>query len=256
MEPIQYLVDKIFQTVDNRLIELAFMPDPFYDSNKHYSLEHIVRQKVIYEGLIVDLQMTGGMYRNVSIIGLNPEQVEGGYIYRIPLSRTQGRHMIAAYAVEDGMATFEPVRGFGINGMANRLLNATGGITPTGSSLIDVPSPNVLFLSENLINRVDYVRGMIEMDKNLNGYGVHYLPEIAKAAILKCQLMIFAKLNSMIGDGGGNGSVNQYQRSALDRMEGANELYDEMIEMVLPKLNLLQDREAMRDIVQMQIMGI
>lgn len=244
MNAVQYILDRVFTSVPRELLERAFVSHPLYGYRDGFSTEELVRRAVIVDRVLPDLNVAGGQQITVPIGQLSPTVTEAGYMYRIPLQSTQGRHITSVLSIEstgfaDGMV------GSGLSSAADAVLSAAAGPVATGSAQVYLVGPNTVMVTESIPTAGTYLRCVLENDPQLANINQRYWSRLSELCILATKMIIYNKLSIALGESGSNGgSTNTYMRAALDEMADSGTLYNEMLNTKMARISILQDRQA------------
>lgn len=240
MTNIEYILNKIFLEVDRWLLEQTFKPNPYFNSGETDSLEFIIKNEVINRHLIPDMDTAGGEIMDIRLDDLTPLETGYGFVYHVPFNRTNGRFILHADLVGEGVYDLQHTTG-NIASTMERLLDSTQGLNISATGKVYTRQNNVLITKVQLAGLNIFARCRISNDPELNNWNFSYMPEIAELGVLLTKAIVYTTLNRSLGDASAvSGTTNQYTRSALDSYADAMQLYKEK-SIPLTKYAALQD---------------
>lgn len=237
MSNVDYCVGHIVNAIPNEILTQVFVNHQVYGFGDMYSLEELITQKVMADRVLVDLNMIGGQEVLVPLWKLSYQLLDNGYLYKIPFSMTNGRHITSALAIESGHIQSQP----------GGLRGAMTGTMSTGTAEVQVVGKNVVVISEQVSMGNLYLRCRIGNETSLMNWNSSSLPKVANFSILAAKSICYNKLSIRLGDANINGgAVNSYLREAVDSMRDAQELYMEMLDQKMIKASIFQDAKSKR----------
>lgn len=236
--PIQYGIDRIIREIPRELLIRAFTNHPIYGYGNSNSIEDNIKVCVIDAIVRADSNMLGGQQVMIPLHDINYINIDAGYLFTIPLSKTLGRHIISVMGIETGAG-----------------IGSVGGIphspASTGTSRIELTGPNTLLVREMVSFGNAYLKCVIEDDAQMGNYSPRVMDEFGKLCVFAAQMYVYNALNIAMGDGSAaGGTSNSYLRGALDNFSDAATLYNEQLTL-WAKISRMQDPETRREHISM-----
>lgn len=239
--PMEYALRRIQEEIPAELLSSAFKTHQYYGAHDTYSLEQLIQNRVLDNIVFNDCAMLGGRTAMVPIYDLNFSNIDAGDLFIIPLSRTNGRHIISVEGVEQGYA-----------GMEN--LSIPHYPVATGSSQVELVGPNTVLVRELSGYGNTFLRCRIEESRTLQDYSPRVMPLFGDMCVEAAKMAVFNSLNIKLGDASTNGgTTNQYLRSALDQFSDAVSVYRELRDR-WGKVSIMQDPMQTRDLIRQQLL--
>lgn len=238
--PMEYALRRIQEEIPSELLRMAFVSNSVYNLHDAYSIEQLIQNRVIDNVVLNDCLMIGGRTAMVPIYDLPYTQIDAGDLYVIPLSKTNGRHIISVEGIEDGYA-----------GIENN--SQPHSPTPTGSAHVELVGPNTILIRELRGQGNTFLRCRIEESRTLQDYNPRVMPVFGDMCVAAAKMVVYNTLNIRMGDAAANGGTpNQYIRSALDEYSDSVSVYRELRER-WGKISIMQDPMQARDLIRMQL---
>lgn len=251
MDAIEYALNEIHHEISPEALRMAFTPQSHYAFSNSYSIEEVIRDKVIESRVIPNMDTNGGQEIDIDIEGTHYFEELGVYYFHIPLDRTQGRHILSAYAVVYGLEGSTHMGKDYVN-VTNRLNNQIQGMQNyTGTGNIEIAGPNVLAIKDYVPDIYRYLRGRIANDPNLQNIDRAYYDDIAELVTLATKAYIYTQYRTPLSQGHINaGAPNDVLLSEIDDFRDARELYKEKLRL-WGKKSIMQDRATHRRLMTM-----
>jgi hypothetical protein len=247
---IDYAISKVSQQIPSALLLKAFTTKDNFNPNQNVSPEYIIRTQIIEQVVIPDMDVLGGQHVVISIGGLPRRYVQNGYFIEIPLELTQGSHLTSVSTTGSSNGGLEVDSSIG--GMANSILNVSGGYDSGYTQKVQLVGPNVVFIASNVIQTLQTLSGTIGYDKRLTSLDKFYWNDIAKLVVLATKSIIFSRFIMNIGDLSASGATpNQYLVSMVEGYESAQEEYQTFLDEDITKVLIFADPIANRQHIQM-----
>lgn len=261
--PIDRALEEIRFSIPRAIIDLAFGGQPVFNNptlRPRFSMEHAIRERVIYKRVLEDMNINGGIQDRVPLLGL-PYEIydQWNRVYVIPKSRTQGRSIRQVLNMTFGLAGSYGMTSTGMNQInTNISQNGRSPVTEMANNVISSYSPipnvsttNIRLIGENtvLINEIIPVTDTASLlclmthDDEMSNIPVPYWGFLAEFIVLATkahiynELIIDLDLGALMG-GQELGKVKEIVESYAD----ANMSYIEMRNERVPKAALMMDR--------------
>ncbi len=251
MNAIDYVLNEINLSIPKSIRHYAFV-----SLNNQYGLlpiseQSIIRQKVIYNKLLLDCDLIAGEeviipFKNTPYKELEDNKV----VYRIPKSKLQGRTITSVLSVSSGdhrldthMNNYYPSST--LMASVDRVFDAAvnqGGLVTNRVKLI---GENNILLEDRLTYNDLYLRCVLSYDKALSNFSPKAYPALAHAGVLACKAIIYNDTileidASMLMGGVAIGRFKEVVDSYSDTLS----LYNEYLKTHLTKILMQQDKEA------------
>lgn len=266
MNAIDHALRTINQQIPKELIQLTFMSGVNYNTKIPVSTDAIIKEQVIYQRVMQDINIVGGTQITVPLTGLPIEVIDNyAFVVRIPKSRTQGRSITSALSVIYG--------GFGAgsamlaNGLADRtpdVMNATQQMLNSIASIPGISEAQVMLMADNVVmiqglalNPTGlWLRCEIENDSNLNNLKRRSYFAFAELCLLATQSHIWSTnvIPIDIGEYQGGMTIGKI-KDLIDSYEDSEEQYKEYLLTKWAKVSKLNDNETAERLVRLMTGG-
>lgn len=265
MSAISKAIDEIKFIIPRTILETVFIKKELAWRNAPTSIDSQITQEVIRPRVLMDCNLIGGAEVIVSLIGLQPEQVnQYTAVYRIPKERTQGRSIISALNVtfadprmadNVGMAT-----GCGVSTMLQTgqgLLDSAGSIPVVSTADVQLIGENVIMIRGSALLPTNvYLRCIIANDENMNHLQLRAYKPFASLCVLAVKAYIYhdhvIKMDQAELYGGL--SLGRF-KEVIDGYSDAEELYQTFLREKMQKILFMNDRESYQRFLKTMIGG-
>lgn len=264
MNAIDHALKTISQQIPREVLEKAFIPLVNYNSSIPITVDARIRDLVIYNKVMDDINIIGGTHITVPLYGLPYETVEANaFVFRIPKERTQGRSIVSALSLTVG--------GVATSGMvANPLTSVPDSINATQQMLASVAS--IPYISEAQISMLAdnvvlvqgltampeglYLRCEVENDANLNNLKRRSYFAFSKLCVLACKSWIYNNTIIPMGNAFYEGGINLGKLAEIiESYSDAEEEYQEFLLTKWAKVSKLNDAETVERLVRLTTGG-
>lgn len=264
MNAIQKAISEVTYSIPGEILRAAFIDDEPFRTPIAANLEFAIRQKVLEERVLVDMNLAGGMLHMVPMDGIAPEYVDQfTAIFRIPKSLTQGRSIsrVLAMAYGDQRAYGNYLQSTtAYNTVADALqgvLNSHVGIAMTETTNVSLIAENTVLLTDLLaVPTRTHLRCYLDNDPELTQMRPTAIPVFSEMVVLAVKAYIYNSLIIKIGSdmlvGGRDlGKFKEIVESYAD----ANELYTTLLNGRWRKTNMFNDGLARRRLTRLTSPG-
>ena len=238
--PVEFAINQIMTILPRELLEKAIKREYIHDTYAMASLEDKVKYHIFDQFLTPLLNAVGGQHVTIPIHDLPYRIIDNTWVYNIPISRTQGKHIIAYHAIENGYTDH------GINQSAAQTALSVGMAIPsTGTARIKPGGPNILVVEEFFQTSNAYLRCTIANDEHFRNLNHFYHFDFTKLAVLAAKAFIHGRLTIAMGEGSETGGeASSYLRSELDGYGDAYQMMIEQIEEKWYRIMTLNDQKT------------
>ena len=255
MNPITYALKQINFAIPKDILQKVFISNVNYNQRLPVSLDSIIREKVIEDRVMVDVNVVGGTETFISLSDLPREFLDPfTAIYRIPKYMTQGRTITRALSVSFGegaimgASNIAPTQGNALLDSAAGVLNSNLPIPIVSTAQVTLVNENTVMIADNMALPVNiYLRCWLENDSNLNHIQPTSYPDFGKMCVLATKAYVY--VNSQIPmDRAYIFAGNELGRfkEIIDGYSDANDQYDTFVREVWRKVAVLNDYMAHR----------
>ncbi|AXH70799.1 hypothetical protein [Vibrio phage BONAISHI] len=245
---ITYALTRISNEIPIEVLEMAFKVNPYYDAF-HSSLESRIKHEVIDKVVKPELDISGGDVVTVPLEGIPYREINNAWVYNIPLSHTQGRHISNVHSVEMGLADYGPAQSG-----SSSILSASSPAQSTGTARAEVRGPNVVVIYEQVISINAFLRCVLENDEQLANLNRSYYRDFGKLCVLAARMMIYNLLSVRLdSDAIVRGNSNQQLRNIVDSYADSAELFYQDLTERWSRIMINQDPKVKNRIIRMNI---
>ena len=265
MNAISYALSFISRQIPKEILRLAFVTQVSQMTRIPISVESRIKEIVIVNRVLDDVNIIGGTHITVPLDGLAQEYIENNAVtIRIPKNRTQGRSILTVHSVAFGSAA---VAGLVSNPLvsAGDYANAQQQMLNGMSSIPDVSQAQVTLITEgvvmiqgvNMMSGSMYLRCEIENDSNLNNIKRRSYLAFAElcALAVKSHIYVNAVIPMDIGYIEGGATMGK-MGEIIDGYADAETEYLEFLRTKWAKVNKLNDFETVEQLVRMSSGGL
>lgn len=251
MDAIEYALNELHAEISPEALRMAFAPNTQYAFSNSYSIEEVIRDKVIEARVIPGMDTNGGQEIDIDIEGTYYLQELGVHYFHIPLEKTQGRHILSAFAITYGLEG-NAYLGKDYENVTNQLNNQIQGMQSySGTGNIEIAGPNVLAIRDYVPDIYRYLRGRIANDPNLQNVDRAYYDDIAELVMNATKAYIYTHYRTPLSQGHINaGAPNDVLLSEIDDFRESRILYKENLRD-WGKKSIMQDRQSHRRLMRM-----
>ena len=274
MTPISTAIQRVLREVPREILKQGFMPkrydpvrgDRYFDNVDTISLDEQIRELVIEGRVAVDCNITGGTEVLLPMRNADREYVDSwNIIYRFPANIlgkrkiTQVHEMI--YGLTQGLAgstaTGFDSRNSGVLKDVRNLIRATNGVAMMGTAYVQLLNHNTILVNDsNQVMGDAAVRCTITHEPNFNDIKVPYYRDFGEMVVLAVKAHIYNTLVVDLDEGfiRGGAALGRI-REIIDGYADANQMYNEFVDNVWPKLAILMDPDKYRKVMKLSMGG-
>lgn len=250
LNPIQKAISDVKAKVPLDLLMAAFVRREFGQSVVPYSLDSLIRTKVIEGRVRQDCNVVGGNEQIIPLAGLRPEHVDRfSYVFRIPKSMTQNRSIIQVLSLSMGHGNSNGSMNLGIQGYS-QLLDAASAVMASHAAIPMVSTARCHLIAENTVLITEtmalapnsFLRCMLEYDDEFSTMRPQTVRPFTRLVELAVKAYIYNELNIPVGEGQLVGGMELGQfRTVLEGYADSEDLYQAFIDEVWQRVALLDD---------------
>lgn len=269
---VQYAINKVKQLIPKEVLHEAFVAPIERDdawSRRHssvISVDHVIREKVINQIVMPDINLQTGQRVLVPLTGLLQEyQPDMTMVIRIPKHLTRGQSITSPYAIVAG----SPIGTLGGNVVTNAgsgtdLLDALSGITQSRGAIPMAQDGNIELIAENTIllrapvrqNGFLYLDCLIANNNLLSNAPPAAHPCFAKLVEFAVKNYIYVNCTIPVDMGQISGGMTVGAFSQwLDRFSDANDNYEDQMK-IWRKVFILTDPLSQDDHIKGVVGGL
>lgn len=266
MNAIDHALRTINQQIPKEILQLTFLPNINYRTTIPVTTDARIKDLVIYQQVMQDVNIIGGTHITVPLDGLPIEIIEGSaFVVRIPKSRTQGRSIVSALNVGYGGVAFgDQVVGNGLASRSSDVMAATQQMLNSIASIPYVSDAQVMLMTDNVIMVQGiglsvgglYLRCEIENDSNLSNLKRRSYFAFSKLCLLATKAYIYSNNIIPMDVGYYQGGMNMGKiQDIIEGYESAQEEYEEFLLTRWAKVSKLNDNENAERLVRLTAGG-
>lgn len=266
MNAIDHALKTINQQIPKEILQITFLPQINYRTNIPVTIDARIKDLVIYQQVMQDINIIGGTHVTIPLDGLPIEVIEGSaFVVRIPKSRTQGRSIVSVLNVTYGGTAF------GDQMVANGLVNRSPDVLATSQQMLNsiasiphISDAQVMLLADNVVMVQGiglsisglYLRCEIENDSNLSNLKRRSYFAFSKLCLLATKSYIYTSNIIPMDIGYYQGGMNMGKlQDIIDSYESAQEEYEEFLLTRWAKISKLNDNENAERLVRLTAGG-
>lgn len=265
MNAIGYAMNMVNRSIPQEIRNLTFLSGVSHYTNIPATADSRIRELVINERVLEDINVIGGTHITVPLDGLAQEPVENNaMVIRIPKSRTQGRSILTAHSVAFGASAVSgfvsnPLRQVSEVANANQqMLNGIGSIPYISEAQVTLLTENtVLIQGVNMMSGMMFLRCEIENDSNLNNIKRRSYLAFGELCVLavKSHIYVNTVVPLDIGYIEGGATIGKIS-DIIDTYDSAEEDYLEFLKTRWSKVSKLNDSETVEQLVRISAGGL
>lgn len=265
MNAIGYAMNMVNRSIPQEIRNLTFLSGLNHYTNIPVTADSRIRDIVINERVLEDINVIGGTHITVQLDGLPQEPVENNaMVIRIPKSRTQGRSILTVHSVAFGASAVSgfvsnPLRQVSEVANANQqMLNGIGSIPYISEAQVTLLTENtVLIQGVNMMSGMMFLRCEIENDSNLNNIKRRSYLAFGELCVLavKSHIYVNTVVPLDIGYIEGGATIGKIS-DIIDGYESAEEEYLEFLKTRWSKVSKLNDSETVEQLVRISAGGL
>lgn len=266
MNAISYALTVIKRKIPKEILEQTFLTNQNYVTTIPVSVDSRIKELVIRDIVLKDVNIIGGTHITVPLQGLPMEPFEGdAVVVRIPKDRTQGRSIITVHSVALGVASNMTAFNQANVGQGGELASATQQMIAAISSIPYMSEAQCMLLSDNVVmiqggaylSGNTFLRCEVENDANLNNIKRRSYLTFGELCTLACKSYIYNNNAIPMDIGYIKGGANMGRmKDIIDSYDNAEEEYIEMLRTKWAKVNKLNDAETVEQLVRITAGGI
>lgn len=266
MNAIDHALKTINQQIPKEILQIAFLSQINYRTNIPVTTDSRIKDLVIYQQVMQDINIIGGTHITVPLTGLPIEMIEGNaFVVRIPKSRTQGRSIVSALSVAYGGTAYGDQ--MVANGLAVRSPDALAASQQMLNSIASIPhvsDAQVMLMADNVVMVQGmglttsglYLRCEVENDSNLSNLKRRSYFAFSKLCLLATKSYIYTSTVIPMDVGFYQGGMNMGKmQDIIESYESAQEEYEEFLLTKWAKVSKLNDNENAERLVRLMTGG-
>lgn len=265
MNAISYALSMIGRTIPKEILDKTFMSHVNYMTTIPVSTDARIKDIVINNRVLEDINIIGGTHVTVPLDGLPQEIIENNaVVIRIPKSRTQGRSILTVHSVAFGASA---VSGFVSNPLSSggdvanaqqQMLNGISSIPYISEAMVTLLAENVVMIQGvNMMSGFMFLRCEVENDSNLNNIKRRSFLAFGELCVLavKAHIYINMIIPMDIGYIEGGATLGKIT-DIIDSYSDAEAEYLEFLKTKWAKVNKLNDAETVEQLVRISAGGL
>lgn len=264
MNAIDHALRTISQQIPKEILERVFLPMVNYKSRIPVTTDARIKELVIKNKVMPDINIIGGTHITVPLAGLPMEPVDGNaLVVRIPKSRTQGRSIISVLSLAIGTVATDGMIYNPLNRVSDSL-NAAQQMLNSVSSIPYVSEAQLMILADNVIMIQGmsgivgnlFLRCEVENDENLNMLKRRSYFAFSKLCVLATKSYIYNNSIIPMDVAFYEGGMNMGKMAdIIDSYSEAEEQYQEFLETKWAIVSKLNDSETAERLVRLTTGG-
>ena len=260
MNAIQKALQEIRFKIPQEILAAAFIDDQPFRTPTSTNLDYAIREKVIVDRVLVDINLQGGQLHMVDMTGVIPEYSDQfSAVFRVPKELTGGRTISRVLAMAYG-----DQRAYGNYLQSTTAYNTTAdamnGVLSSHLGIAMTETTNVQLIGENTVLITDmtavptrtHLRCYLDHDPELSQMRPPLIPVFAELVTYAVKSYIYNTLMMKIGRDVmiGGRDLGEFKRQ-VEAMADAEELYTTMVNGRWVKSVRLNDELSRRRITRM-----
>lgn len=265
MNAISYAISMIGKKIPKEILNKTFISQVAYMTRIPVSAESRIKELVINNRVLDDINIIGGTHITVPLDGLAQEYVENNaVVIHIPKHRTQGRSILTVHSVAFGAAAVAGivsnplVQGGDHANAQQQMLSGISSIPYVSEAQVTLITEGVVMIQGvNMMSGSMYLRCEVENDSNLNNIkrrsylAFGQLCTLATKAYIYNEMVIQMDIGYIEG-GATFGKITEI----IDSYADAEDEYLEFLTTKWAKVNKLNDFETVEQLVRMSSGGL
>lgn len=207
MNAIQKALSDLHHKIPAEILEAAFIDDEPFRGPGAVNIDYAIREQVLNNRVMVDVNLAGGMLHMVPMDGIKPEYIDQFQaVFRIPKELTQGRSISRVLALAYG-----DQRAYGnylqsttayntISDALQGVMNSHVGIAMTETTNIRLIAENTLLVTDLLsIPTRTHLRCYLDNDPEMTQLRTTMFPVFSELVMYAVKAYIYNKLIMKIG---------------------------------------------------------
>lgn len=271
-DAVSYAISRIKREIPPPILREAFLPQRYdptrktrrYDNVLVQSIDDQIRTRIIDGFIALDLDTFAGT-EDLILLSLATREAYDPWnvIYRFD-SRVLGGRTInkvheVLYGIQSGFGTgnYGPLhpQSSKFANVTKEIAMATSGSPNTGTAYVELIGPNTILVNDvNALTGYASVRCTLSYDKAFNEIKPVYRRDFSELAVAAAKAYIYNQLVIDIDEGviRSGKTVGRF-REILDQYSDATQIYNDLIDGKMRKIVLMNDTEAMRGIMKLQL---
>ena len=271
-DAVSYAISRVKRAIPAQLLQEAFLPQRYdptrktrrFDSVLAQSLEEQIKARIIDSYIALDLATFAGTEDIIRLDMATREAYDPwNVIYRFD-SRALGNRTInkvheVLYGIQSGFGTgnygpLHPQSSKFVHVM-KEVGAATAGSPNTGTAYVELIGPNTILINDvNALMGYASVRCTLSYDDTFSEIKSVYRRDFSELAVAAAKAYIYNTLVIDVDEGviRGGKTVGRF-REVLDSYQDQLQIYDELIDGKFQKIALMNDTEAYRKIMKLQL---
>lgn len=275
MNPIQYALRQVARRIPPPILKAMFVDT----INRNHtwgrvhaptlSVDHQIRDKVIEQGVLIDINLISGQRDLIKISGLpvtGQGQGDFSQVIHVPKDRTNGRSIIAVYHIVIGSSTGAMGAAFNVayDGAASTLGEAAKAVQQSRSPIPVVSDGNLSLIAENTIAVRTPIRQtgpawldcLLEHNSQLSNVVPGAYRNFADLVVACTKAYIYNNIIIPMDEAElvGGMALGQF-KSIIDSYADAEELYQEQLH-IWENVSIMSDPVQHLDLIQSQMGGL
>ena len=240
MNPLEYGVSKIRQSIPELIINQAFAPTGWQYALERISIDGAIRRSVMEAIVLTDCNIVGGQVVEIPLRNATFDYLSNGIRIAVPTDRTMGRNISSVLSLE--LSPHNAVPGPIDQGIPSS----------SGTSEVYLVAPNTIFTPMATMSPLQaFLRCTLDNDPNFANISQKSLYVFGELCVLAAKFYVYNKLaiNMTLGHLGGN-QVDGQMRSIIDGYADAQELYSELLTKRWRKITIMQDTKQHNRLIE------
>lgn len=268
MNAIQYALSNLRHQIPEPVLQLAFSPTSIVQpsvrwnqNNAFYSIDAMIREKVIDGRVNMDCDLVGGMQIAVDLRGIPYEQFDlSTRVFRIPYEKTAGLRIVSVQSLN--YLQFHGIPSYNSGG-GNQLLGAAMDLYKAVANMPIVSTANCQIIGDNTVMAKDNVQHLsdqlaltcvVENDSQMANLNPGIFPLYARMVELAVKAYIHTNCMIPMDQGVLHGGMSLGRISDIvDGYGDANEMYRELFQTQWKRASFTNDRPRMNSFIKSMI---
>lgn len=264
MNAIDHALRVISQQIPREVLEKAFIPLVSYQTRIPVTVDSRIRELVINNRVLPDINIIGGTHITIPLSGLPFEPVEANaFVVRVPKERTQGRSIVSALSLAIGGVATEGMIANPLSSVPDsmsatqQMLNSLASIPYVSEAQLSMLADNVVLIQGlTTMPQGLWLRCEVENDSNLNNLKRRSYFAFSKLCVLACKSWIYNNTVIPMGNAYYEGGINLGKLAdVIEGYSDAEEQYEEFLLTKWAKVSKLNDAETAERLVRLTTGG-
>ncbi len=245
MNNIDYLVSVIKRNIPNEILTMVFI-DFIKINTLRTNLDYYIKQKVIYDWVVKDCNLVGGIETVIDITTTRRENVDGGILIYVGFGPTAGKNIMSVLSIGYGYTSYF--------GNQPGIVSALTEPLQVSDSRIELVGDNIIFVEGYVGINITNLRCVLENDKDFNNISPRSLPKLSELTLLAAKAYIFNAARIKLGNATIINGIDMPQ--IIEIVSSYSDSYEQYHEMLInqwTKINMLNDKVSRNRLIKMII---